>query len=231
MVETLTRLSYDPLGDGRSALAVIDHMGDDLRVVQAARVSHGRDSSAPDPARDAKLIGYLLQHGHWSPFEHCMLTVMVKCPLFVRSQWHRHRSWSFNEISRRYTSEEIDFYIPPQWRGQAPSNRQASEGCVDLQANAFATRVLAQADEAAVEKYQAMMDMGVAREQARMVLPQSLYTRFYATANLRSLLHFIQVRDHEGAQWETVQYARCLSEIIAAHWPLTWTAWRDLKEQ
>lgn len=220
---------HDPLGDGISRLELIDHMGSDLRVVQAARVSYAGDTETWRGEKDAKLIRYLIQHGHWSPFEHCTMTVLVKCPLFIRSQWHRHRSWAFNEISRRYTSEEIEFYIPRMLHLQAERNRQASDGRLDPDEYEIATTTLRVMNELTERAYWSLLRQGVAREQARMVLPQSLYTRFYATASLRSLLHFIQVRDHDGAQWEMVQYARALGEIVAEQFPVSWQAWQEIK--
>jgi thymidylate synthase (FAD) len=221
------RSTFDPLGDGISRLELVDHMGSDHRVVQAARVSYARDLTPWDESRDPRLIQYLVDHGHWSCFEHCYLTVLVECPLFVARQWMRHRSWNFNEVSRRYTSEDIKFYVPSNWRTQHSKNKQSSS--LEDVANSWkADEHRHIATSVANTAYEQLLNLGVAREQARIVLPQSLYTRYYATASLRSVIHFLQSRDHEDAQWEIQQYSKALREIMKELWPMTYQAvWKE----
>ena len=115
----------DLYGDGIGAVEYISHMGNDLSIVNAARVSFGAEKQELD-GKDMKLIKYLVKHNHTSPFEHCAITMRFTVPLFIRSQHHRHRTWSYNEISRRYTSVDMEFYQPEEFRTQHKSNRQAS---------------------------------------------------------------------------------------------------------
>ena len=118
-------MKVDLFGDNIGSVEYIDHMGSDLSVVNAARVSFGVEKDKLDE-KDTKLINYLMEHNHTSPFEHCVVTMRVTVPLFIRSQHHRHRTWAYNEISRRYTSVDMKFYSPPAFRTQHKSNRQAS---------------------------------------------------------------------------------------------------------
>ncbi len=119
-------MRVDLYKDGIGAVEYVSHMGTDLSVVNAARVSFGAEKKNVSE-KDIKLINYLMQHNHSSPFEHCVLTYKFTVPLFIRSQHHRHRTWAYNEISRRYTSVDMNFYCPPEFRTQHKSNRQASE--------------------------------------------------------------------------------------------------------
>ncbi len=214
--------SYDPLGDGISRLEYIDHMGSDDSILRAARVSYYNDNEIYAPERDEKLLHYLIDHNHTSPLEHTAVTFMVKCPLFIRSQWQRHRMASYNEVSRRYTSEEIDFYIPPTLRVQDTKNRQASIG--EYIGDVDFSGLIKEYDNTCYRLYQAMLDQNVARELARMVLPQNLYTRFYYTANLHSILHFYRLRADEHAQPEIQVYAKAISSIMSELYPITWKA-------
>ena len=118
-------MNVDLFGDGYGSVQYVSHMGSDLSVVNAARVSFGAEKSEVDET-DKKLINYLMKHNHSSPFEHCMITMKFVVPLFIRSQHHRHRTWAYNEISRRYTSVDVKFYEPTKFRQQHSSNRQAS---------------------------------------------------------------------------------------------------------
>lgn len=208
-------------------VSLVSSMGNDSSVVNAARVSLNNDSTEPDITRDRKLIDYLLRNGHTSPFEHVVFTFHVKCPMFVRSQWMRHRTWSFNEVSRRYTSEDIDFYIPSELRRQAESNLQAStdEIITEIISGETVSQSLSSITYGAVEYYHLLLDIGVAREQARMVLPQNMYTRFYATVDLHNLLHFIKLRDSEHAQFEMREYASSVRKLITEIVPITMDVW------
>jgi len=208
-------------GDGRGEVALVHYSGDDLTAVNAARVSFGAHRDEIDE-KDIKLLRYLAKERHTSPFEHCSITFRVKVPLFVARQWMRHRTQSYNEISRRYTSASIEFFVPSTLRRQHKSNRQASEGIIDdpnLLAlyDAQITRALA--------TYEHLISEGVCREQARAVLPQAMYTEYYASANLLNWLKFVELRDHEGAQQEIIEAARAIRSILEALYPHTTHAW------
>lgn len=149
----------------------------DYMPASAARASFGReDKTGEDPAADRKLMKYLADHKHMTPFEYQHATFLIECPLFIRSQIHRHRTFSFNEISRRYTSEQLEFWVPDEFRGQAKSNKQASEGVVEVVSG---TDNWQHYVGVALGYYESLLEQGVCREQARAVLPQSLLTRFY----------------------------------------------------
>jgi thymidylate synthase (FAD) len=182
----------------------INHMGDDLTVVNAARISFAGSSKLLDE-RDEKLIAYLAKNEHMSPFEHCQLSLMLECPLYIRSQIHRHRTFAYNEVSRRYTDEGLEFYLPPldDIRAQSKSNKQASDGPMDNPRAAEQT--MKEIVEKAETAFHTLIAMGVSREQARGILPQCLMTKFYMTGNLRNWAHFVRLRDHVHAQKE-VQY-------------------------
>lgn len=218
-----------PLGDGIGSVSLVQHVGDDKMIVNAARVSFGGDSDAPLNDRDEKLIRYLLRHQHGSPFEHNLMTFKVVCPIFVDRQMVRHRvGVSKNEISGRYVEMQERNFTPPSFRKQAPSNRQASvedDGTLDQVA---AAAVWAEAWRQAFGAYQELLALGVTREQARGVLPLSLYTESYYTFNVRSLLHFLGLRDHEGAQYETRLYARAMAQLAEPLFPVTFREWREL---
>lgn len=196
----------------------IQHVGTDLTVVNAARISFANESQELT-GKDAKLIKYLADNQHMSPFEHNMLTVRIECPLFIRSQIHRHRTFAYNEVSRRYTSEAIKFYVPKEWKKQAKSNRQASDGALHDKGQEAVSILVDKANQKAYELYSILLDMGVSREQARMVLPQSLMTSFYMSGNLRNWVHFIQLRDSDHAQEESRLIARQVRSIIMDKWP------------
>ena len=215
-------------GDCVGAVEYVSHMGTDLSVVNAARVSFGTEKEEVDE-KDIKLINYLMAHNHSSPFEHCTLTFKFTVPLFIRSQHHRHRTWAYNEISRRYTSVGIEFYEPSEFRTQHKSNRQASNNeLVDpiLESNRDGSPTLSSASsqvkshhKESVRLFEALLEAGVCREQARGVLPQNLYTQYFGTVNLHNLLKFISLRLHEGAQWEIQQVAKACLEIAKQHFP------------
>ena len=220
-----------PLSDGIGSVALVQHVGDDKMITNAARVSFGGDSDAPLTGRDEKLIAYLLRHKHGSPFEHNLITFKVICPIFVDRQLVRHRvGVSKNEISGRYVEMQERDYTPAEFRKQAPSNRQASvedDGTLD---QSLARDIWANASETAFRAYHQLLELGVTREQARGVLPLSLYTESYYTFNVRSLLHFLELRDHEGAQYETRLFARAMGELAEPVFPVTFAAWRALGE-
>ena len=215
-------------GDEIGAVEYVAHMGSDLTIVNAARVSFGAQKETLDE-RDIKLINYLMQHNHTSPFEHCSITMRFVVPLVIRSQHHRHRTWAYNEISRRYTSVDMKFYEPKQFRTQHKSNRQASNDelinptlvskWIGIGFNTASESVQVH-NERSIDLYNALIDAGVCREQARGVLPQNLYTEYYGTVNLHNLLKFVSLRMHEGAQWEIQQVAKACLNIAKTHFPL-----------
>jgi thymidylate synthase (FAD) len=202
---------------GQGWVGLLDCLGSETTIVNAARVSFGRRHESIDE-RDVRLLRYLLEHRHTSPFEHVVFSFSVHCPMFVRSQWHRHRTWSYNEISRRYTEVDLEFYVPPVVREQAPSNRQASIEPVHVDQEA-ARRLIAAQNQAALALYERLLVMGVCREQARGVLPQNLLTTFWGTVDLHNLIGFLELRDSEGAQWEIRQYAQAIKELVRPQFP------------
>jgi len=222
--------------DGIGAVEYVQHMGEDITVVNSARVSFGKEKKELDN-KDLKLIRYLIRHKHTSTLEHNNVTFRFIVPLFIRSQHHRHRTWSYNEISRRYTAEKIRFYEPTGFRMQSKSNRQAStdelinptvhtpkDGDVHK-----ASQFLKEHHQASLLVYNKLIDSGISREQARGALPQNLYTEYYGTTNLNNLLKFIELRTHEGAQWEIRQLANACMQIAQDLWPLTVTAYKEIR--
>ena len=208
----------------------IDSMGDDKRIAQAARVSTGNDQS--DRPHEG-LVKRLWRDQHTSTFEHCTLTVMVEVPIFVAREWMRHRTFAFNEISARYSEMEPVFYVPGEDRpmvqtGKAMDYRREPGDKHQRARSSAAHRMMA---EDAWDDYQDMLEFGIAREVARNVLPVSLYTRFYATANLRNWLHFIALRTDPTALWEIREAAKQVVDIIADHWPTAWEAYFEKAEQ
>ena len=207
-------------------------------IVNAARVSFGQDNNSPISNKDEKLINYLIEHRHTSPFEHNQVTLKFVVPLFVRSQHHRHRVWAYNEISRRYTDTNIQCYEPTQFRTQHKSNRQASSqeglsnpliafGTDDWGWSGKASDLVKKHHKSSVELYEALLRSGVCREQARGCLPQNLYTEYYGSANLSNLFKFINLRTHSGAQQEIQVVAQACLEIATDLFPVSTTAWKN----
>ena len=229
-----SHLSFKIYDDDIGAVEYVNHMGTDLSVVNSARVSFGVQKNELDD-KDHKLISYLIKHKHTSTLEHCVITFRFKVPLFVRSQHHRHRTWSYNEISRRYTDVNIEFYEPNMFRTQHKSNRQASN--VDKLINPTITErfrsgftakeVIKDHNASSLKLYQNLIDAGICREQARGVLPQNMYTEYYGTVNLNNLFKFIELRTHEGAQWEIQKVAEACLQIAEELYPITVKAYRS----
>ena len=222
--------------DGIGVVEYVSHMGDDVTVVNAARVSFGKHKERLDD-RDKKLIKYLIDHKHTSTLEHNVITFRFVVPLFVRSQHHRHRTWSYNEISRRYTDVNIQFYEPSAFRTQHKSNRQASNfeemidpviipDLCDTDYGVTASQVVEEHHQKCLMLYNNLVRTGVCREQARGVLPQNMYTEYYGTVNLNNLLKFVALRTHDGAQWEIQQVAKACLHISEQCWPETVVAYR-----
>ena len=168
--------------------------------------------------RDVKLLEYLIDNRHTSPLEHIVFTFSIHCPLFVRGQWHRHRTWSYNEISRRYTEIDMEFYTPQQLRRQAESNRQASVADPDFDSSALVAEIDAH-NKHCMALYEKLLNSGVCREQARSVLPQNMMVTFWGTVDLANLLHFLELRDSEHAQWEIREYAIAIKKLIKPYIP------------
>lgn len=221
----MTDAKIDVLDKG--FVSLIDYMGGDLSVVNAARVSHAKRHHEIDLEKDPKLINYLVKHRHTSPFEHTAFTLHVKAPLFVRSQWERHRTWSYNEISGRYVDlSKVEFYIPDAFRRQSESNRQGSIPVpADDPWQYDLITALIDATEDALARYNFFIEEGVAKEMARMILPQNMYTEYYATVDGNNLIKFLDLRSGEDAQWEIRQYANALRELVRPHISLTMEAW------
>lgn len=208
----------------------VHHSGDVLTPVNAARVSFGRESKELTD-KDKKLLKFLIREKHTSPFEHNTISFKFKVPLFVARQHMRHRTWSYNEISRRYTSVDLDFYLPQTFRTQHESNRQASK--LDSKENPVlsitegstldygnrADKALLSHVNTSINLYNDMLEAGICREQARMVLPQNIYTTYIGTVNLANLIKFILLRDHEGAQQEIQEMAQACKAIASNVWP------------
>ena len=229
----------------KGELTLLDFMGGDLAVVQAARVSNAIDyeNASKGPEADEKLIRYLVKHRHGSPFEHSYFKFFVKAPLFVVREWQRHRMASYNEVSGRYVKFHPEFYTPEQWRIPGSTTKQGSvvpDGIVVYeqspgvmiyegveQWNKAITDVYEHAMLFAYHTYEDLIDQGVANEQARMVLPLSTYTSYYFTVNARSLMNFLGLRSGSDAQWEIQEFARAGIEIFKKAMPMTYQAWED----
>ena len=230
MTELINKKHY-LYDDNIGCVELVQHMGEDITIVNSARVSFGVHKDEIDD-KDRRLIFYLMKHRHTSTLEHNIATFRIKVPLFIRSQHHRHRTWSYNEISRRYTDFNLEFYSPSDFRTQHKSNRQSSNvedkinPMLDFDVDYSSTPLTISSSEAikkhhkeSLELFDKLLDAGVCKEQARGVLPQNLYTEYYATANLNNILKFINLRTHEGAQWEIQQLANSMLDIIKDLWP------------
>ena len=198
--------------DGQGWVGLIDHLGSEISIVNAARVSFGKLREEMDD-RDHVLLEYLIDNRHTSPLEHVVFTFSIHCPLFVRGQWHRHRTWSYNEISRRYTEINMEFYTPPKLRIQAENNRQASLADPNFDDSALRKKI-SDHNQASLDLYEELLEDGVCREQARGVLPQNMMVTYWGTVNLSNLLHFLELRDSEHAQWEIREYAIAIKKLI-----------------
>ena len=228
-------MKIDLYDDGIGFVEYDQHMGNDVTIVNAARVSFGKKKETLDE-RDQKLIRYLIKHKHTSTFEHNVVTFRIKVPLFVARQHHRHRTWSYNEISRRYTDVDICFYEPKAYRTQHKSNRQASnpDELINPEIEFDKTTVAQKVHQhhwRSMRLYDDMVFAGVCREQARGVLSQNMYTEYMATVNLNNLIKFINLRTHEGAQKEIVDLAHGMIEICKEFWPNIFNIYEEFKNE
>ena len=204
----------------------IEHMGPDLSVVNAARVSFGKQSELVCIDRqkgeyilkekDVKLIRYLAEHQHKSPFNHAFATFHVKAPIFVARQLQKHEYMPWNEISRRYVDSEPEFYEPVVWRGRSEDKKQGSYGIVDLKTKPT--------HQYALQTYHNLLSDGVAPEQARMVLPQSMYTEWYWSGSLYAFSKMCSLRLKNDAQLETQVVAKQISNVMKDLYPFSWKA-------
>lgn len=213
-------------------IRVVDYMGSDASVVQAARVSYGAGTKRVH--EDRGLIRYLLRHRHTTPFEMCELKLHVRVPMDCWRQWIRHRMASVNEYSTRYSVAIDAAQRTPtgEWRLQSAGNRQGSEGCLPAASGAALTQQEAELQDLSRKIYEDRIQGGVAREQARKDLPLSTYTEAYWKIDLHNLLHFLALRMDAHAQEEIRAYARTIGEEIVRRWcPLTWEAFQDYRFQ
>ena len=215
-------VKYPVLDDG--FVCLVDWMGDDRSVAQAARVSYG--SEAKTPADDVRLIRYLMKHHHLSPFEMAELKFLVRVPMDTWRQWVRHRTASVNERSTRYSVVDDAFAktSPDAWRRQSDTNRQGSGSPIPVSAGEKLSQFEKELHDNIYTVYQNRIDMGVAREQARKDLPLSTYTEAYWKIDLRNLLHFLELRLAPDAQYEIRQYANAISGIVQTLFPGVWDA-------
>ena len=217
-------------------IEVIDKLGSDLTVVNSARVSFGKRKETFDSS-DRKLVKFLAKNKHWSPFRHMMVQFHVKAPEFVMRQWYKHvvgietsssssaKDHAWNEISGRYVPVS-DFYIPANWRKQSENNKQASEGSIEDQNSA--NEIFNSAMNDILNSYQKLLDLGVAKEQARMLLPLNQYTEVYWTASFQAIMNFIDLRDEATAQWEIREYAIAMKELMYNIYPETTAVWFEV---
>lgn len=212
---------------------LIDAMGSDLTVVNAARVSFGKKREWEFPAlkeglseKDTKLIKYLAKHKHISPFGHCFVSFHVKAPIFVARQLVKHKFLRWNEISRRYVDDDPEIYVPDVWRGRSEDKKQGSSG-ESLWNNGKGTGYRNHEHQVMVEVnelYLRMLDVGVAPEQARMVLPQSTITEWYWSGSLDAFADMCRLRCKEDTQYETRIVADQISETMGELYPVSWKA-------
>lgn len=204
---------------------LVDHMGSDLTVVNAARVSFAKESTELNDS-DERLINYLAKHGHWSPFAHAFLQFRIKAPVFVARQLVKHQvGLSWNEVSRRYVDEPPEFHNPTVWRGKPKNSKQGSDGEAEDQNTA--KKILEQTHLLAFKNYNVLIKQGVAPEQARMILPQSMMTEWYWSGSLQAFARICNQRLDDHSQDETQVIARMIQEQAAEKFPVSWLALSD----
>jgi thymidylate synthase (FAD) len=258
-VPALESLLYEPIKVlDHGFIRVIDYMGDDAAIVQAARVSYGRGTK--QTSNDRGLINYLMRNGHTSPFEMCELKLHVKLPIFVARQWIRHRTANVNEYSARYSVLDREFYIPDKdllklvktqrkaepvqerlfelptaehTAGQSANNMQGRDEVLGAEVAAAVLRDIGGISSRSFTVYEKLLGdderPGIARELARMVLPLNTYTQWYWKVDLHNLLHFLRLRHDAHAQYEIRAYAEVLLDIVAKWVPLTAAAFQEYR--
>jgi len=219
-------------------IEVVDSLGNDLTVVNSARVSFGKRKEKWDKS-DERLVRYLAKHKHYSPFRHLQVQFHIKAPEFVMRQWYKHvvgiettsngstKDHAWNEISGRYVPVE-EYYIPQIWRKQSDDNKQASEGVLDTEQNKKAIHYYETALTTTMNMYDRLInDLGVAKEQARVILPLSQYTEVYWTASFQAVMNFIELRNEKTSQIEIQEYAKVLLEQMKEVFPKTTELWSE----
>ena len=218
-------------------IEVIDSLGNDLTVVNSARVSFGKRKTKFDKS-DERLVRYLAKHKHYSPFRHLQVQFHIKAPEFVMRQWYKHvvgiettsnsstKDHAWNEISGRYV-EYDEFYEPTIFRKQSDDNKQASEGQFEGQAEIAIAANWKQAHSMTLTAYKNMIDAGMAKEQARCILPLTLYTEVYWTASFQAVMNFIELRNEKTAQIEIQDYAKVLLDLMLEVYPMTTKLWAE----
>jgi len=218
-------------------IEVVDKLGDDLTPVNAARVSFGgRSEDFTD--KDKRLSKFLMKHKHFSPFRHQHVMMIIKAPEFVLRQWYKHvvgiettsthvtKDHAWNEISGRYVEVE-DFYYPEVWRKQSEDNKQASDGQLEGIDSDVAKNIYEDHMRLTIQHYETLLMKGVAKEQARILLPLSQYTQVWWTASFQSIMNFIELRDEPTSQVEIQEYARALKTIMLDVFPETTQLWSE----
>ena len=218
-------------------IEVVDSLGDDLTVVNSARVSFGKRKKYWDKS-DERLVRYLAKHKHYSPFRHLQVQFHIKAPEFVMRQWYKHvvgiettsnssaKDHAWNEISGRYVEVE-DFYYPSVWRKQSDDNKQASEGVLDDLQQKRMTSVFNEYMRQVEMAYDRMIDAGMAKEQARIILPLNQYTEVYWTASFQAIMNFIELRNEKTSQIEIQEYAKVMLEQMKEVFPKTTELWSE----
>jgi len=212
---------------------LIDKMGSDLTVVNAARVSFANKHEEFNDKKDAKLISFLAKHGHWSPFAHCTMQFHIRAPIFVARQMVKHQvGLSWNEVSRRYVDSDVEFYEPEVWRGKADDKKQgSSDDEIDINPKNNIVNDYQQVMSSAKWTYEELLRKGVAPEQARMVLPQSMMTEWYWSGTLYAFARVCYLRLHETAQEETRTVANFISQYARKEFPVCWKALMEEHER
>jgi len=217
-------------------IEVIDHLGTDLTVSNSARVSFGKRKYKYDKS-DERLVRYLAKNKHYSPFRHLIVQFHIKAPEFVTRQLYKHvvgiettsssitKDHAWNEISQRYVPVD-EFYVPEVFRAQSEDSKQASSGKIEKQEEA--AEAYTKAQQVIKHYYDKLLDLGVAKEQARALLPLSCYTEVYWTASFQAIVNFIELRDEPTAQWEIREYAKVLKKQMISIYPHTMQIWSDL---
>ncbi len=217
-------------------IEVIDKLGSDLTVVNSARVSFGKRKTKFSDG-DRILVRFLAENKHFSPFRHLVVQFHIKSPEFVMRQWYKHvvgietsssyptKDHAWNEISGRYVPVN-DFYEPPFWRAQSADNKQASEGTIEKQDTA--NKIFKDAMNNLLDAYGKLLELGVAKEQARILLPLNQYTEIYWTASFQAIMNFIDLRDETHAQWEIREYAIAMKDLMLELFPETTRIWFEV---
>lgn len=201
-------------------------MADDISVVNAARVSFGKTQQEMDAAAKG-LISFLMREKHGTPFEHNSFRFHVKCPVFVAREWFRHRIGSFNEFSARYSEVQDDFFVPYKYDVRVQAGKPAAYMFTQMDEDSAekTIEIIDNANRDAYSAYKKLLDIGVAKELARTVLPVGMYTQFYWTVNARSLMNFLSLRLAQSAQLDIRNYAKSVESAFADKMPVTYKAW------